>query len=161
MPVRPPSDAAVTLRSLPRRFRSLFTGLGDDESPEALAVRPAPDGTTALGHLCAAIRSVTTGGQSLAELQRSEDAVVADPQAGRGSPSGTVDERLAELGWEADALADRIEGIGADAWGARGTLTTTAQTITALELVWLAVDTAIADLKAAERTLDAVRRQRP
>lgn len=157
MTVRPPSDAAVTVRSLPRRFRGLFAGLSDDESPDALAVRATEDGTTALGLLVAAIGGVTTASAGLGALLAHDGASVPNPVHTAEPPTGTVEERLAELGWEADALAEQVDCVAADAWTHRGVLTSTGQAITALELLWRGVDGAVDALRRAERTLATVR----
>ena len=162
MSTRPPSDAAVALRSLPRRFGALFSGLGEDESPDALAVRPVADGTTGLGHLVAAIRAVTWGAHALDRTLISDDPELeplALATAGSPAPGGTVAERLAELGWEAEALADRVDRASADEWGRRAQVTG-AGTVSAADVLWQVVDAAIASLKSAERTLTEARQAR-
>jgi hypothetical protein len=158
MSVRPPSDAAVALRSLPRRFRSLFADVDHDQSADALAQRPAEDGTTALGHLVAAARSVAAAGRGLDQIQLAEGVPLEDVTSSASTATGPVEERLAELGWEVDATADRVERTMASEWGRVGKLSSSGQTVSALDLVWRAVDDAIAHLKAAERALEEARR---
>jgi hypothetical protein len=160
MSARPPSDASVALRSLPRRFRGLFAGLGDDESPDALAVRPGADGSTAIGHLVAASHGVAAAGRGLDQIQIAEGAILDEVAVEPSAATGPVEERLAELGWEADATADRVERTMASEWGRVGKLASTGQTLSALDLLWRAVDAAVDHLKAAERTLDEARRRR-
>jgi hypothetical protein len=152
----------VAVRSLPRRFRGVFAGLGEDESPDALAVRPGRDGTTALGHVAAATGVLSATGQALQQVLTDDDAHLAPlPQPTAGAPSGTVEERLSELGWEADALADRVEHVSADGWARRATVAGGSGTeVTASDLFWQGVDAAVDHLKAAERTLAEVRRAR-
>lgn len=161
MSPRPPRDGVVALRSLPRRFRALFAGLDDDESPDALAVRPGADGTSALGHVAAATQAIQSGSRALGDLLAKDGAVAEPVVAGAArTPGGSVEERLSELGWEADALADRAEHVGAEAWGRTGTVGGTGAGTSAADAFWSAVDLAVEHLKAAERALDEARRQR-
>lgn len=159
MSPRPPSDAAVALRSLPRRFGALFAGLGDDESPEALAHRPAPDGTTAIGHLTAVVRVITAGRDALDQILVSDQPQL-EPVTASGSPDAppgvTLDERLAELASAAAALADRVDGVPAEDWSREGR--GSAGTVTAADRVWDVVDTAVATLRSTEATLTEARR---
>lgn len=162
MTARPPSDAIVAVRSFPRRFRGLFLGLGDDESPDALAVRPAPDGTTALGHLVAAAAALTTATRGLDQVLVKDDPLVEPVPSGAatsGPSTGAVDERLSELGLQADALAERADHVTADSWGRTGH-TADGQTLSASDLLWQGVDAVVERLKAAERTLSEARRAR-
>ena len=75
MAVRPPADAVVALRSLERRWRGLFPGLSDDESPDALAHRPGADGRSALDLATHASRTLSLLGRAL-EQSLVEDGVV-------------------------------------------------------------------------------------
>lgn len=166
MPVRPPADAVVALRSLGRRFRAIFAGLEDDESPEDLAHRMGSDGRSALDHVTAAVRSITFLGRALEQLLVEDDPVlhpaVGDP-AGRAwaaAPEGTIEERLAELAGAAEALADRADRVAAADWGRAARVAGQDGTVSASSVLWDAVDTAVDHLKSAERTLRDVRRQR-
>lgn len=157
MTVRPPSDAAVALRSLPRRFRGLLAGLDDGEDPDALAARPGAGGSSALDHLVAAIRGVAAAGRGVLAIQHDDDPAVEPVDLPAEGGSGGLADRLAELGWEADAAAEAVEGVDAEGWARTGRLAGAAS-VSALELLWQAVDAAIAHLKAAERALDDARR---
>ena len=163
MTTRPPSDAVVALRSLGRRFRGLFAGHEHDESPDELAHRVGPEGHSALDHVVAATRTITFLGRAVQQVLVEDDPVlhpgVADPSARDfgASPDGPVEERLAELGWEADALADRVEHEPADAWSRQARVAGADATVSALAVLWDAVDSAVEHLRAAERTLAAVR----
>jgi hypothetical protein len=141
MAVRPPRDAVVALRSLGRRYHAVFAGLGEDESPDALAVRPGSDGRSALDDVTAATEAVASGARDLERILGLSAGTVA------GGGGASVDEAVDELARVAGALADRIEHVSADDW-ARGD---------ALPTLWSAVDTAIEHLRAAERTIAEVR----
>jgi hypothetical protein len=165
-PNLPPSDAAVALRSLDRRYRSVFTGLGDDESPDDLAHRPGPDGWSALAHVVAASRGIATVASALDAVLTSElpeiDPTTIDPdrKPADPSPSGTVDERVSELAWEADALADRVERTKGADWTRRAAVTGSPRDVEALDLVRTAVAVGVTHLRGAQGVLDAVRRDR-
>jgi hypothetical protein len=162
MAVRSPSDAIVALHSLGRRYRGLFAGLGEDESPDDLAHRNGSDGRSALDHLTAATRTITFLGRALDQVLVDDDAVlhpgVADP-AEREWPDATggVDDAVDELTRAADQLADRSAKVSASEWARTAQVAGRDASATALDVLWDAVDSAIDHLKAAERTLRDVR----
>ncbi|MEO7429870.1 MAG: hypothetical protein ABIY48_10880, partial [Acidimicrobiales bacterium] len=155
----------VALRSLRRRYRELFSGLGADESPDDLADRNGSDGRSALDHVVAATRTITFLGRALEQVLVDDDQVLhpaaLDP-AEREWPdaTGTVDERISELAGEADALADRAGGVAAHDWARAARVADRDATVSALSLLWDAVDTAVEHLKGAERVLAEARNQR-
>jgi hypothetical protein len=143
MAVRPPKDGVVALRSLGRRFRAVFAGLGEDESADALAMRPGADGRSALDHVVAATEAVTAGARDLEPVLGPAHGA-APAGGGTGSP---VDEAVDELARVAGALADRAEHVSADDWAKDE----------AIPALWRAVDAAIEHLRTAERTIAEVR----
>jgi hypothetical protein len=108
----------------------------------------------------AAARGVAAAGRGLDQIQLAEGAPIDDVTFDATAPSGTVEERLAELGWEADATADRVERTMSSEWGRVGKLASTGKTLSALDLVWRAIDGAIDHLKAAEHALAEARQDR-
>lgn len=103
-----PDDAAVAVRSFPRRFRATFARPVDDEDrfdPDEIARRPGPDGATAADHLLAA----------LAIIEAIPDAA-GTPQHDDGAP---ISELLERLQAAADAAAQRIDRVPNDQWGDR------------------------------------------
>lgn len=163
MAARPPADAVVALRSLGRRWRGLFAGLADDESPDDLAHRPGTGGRSALDHAAHATRTLALLGRAVEQALVDDDAVlhpaVGDPsQRTWDAPHEVdVDDSLAELAHEAERLADRVERVTAHEWQRRARVAGQAADVGALEVLWDAVDTAVAELKAAETTLREVR----
>jgi hypothetical protein len=159
-----PSDAVVTLRSFERRYRGLFADLEEGESPDDLARRPGDGGWSAIEHIVSAARGIAGSGRALAAILQVDGPQldVADVRPASlprpHQPSGTVHERLAELGFEANAAADRIDNTPAADWDRTGTLAGTGRTVTALDLARGAVDAGVTHLRAAEEVLHTVRR---
>jgi hypothetical protein len=161
-----PSDAAVALRSLERRYRALFAGLGEDESPDDVARRPAGNGWSALEHVVAAAWAISASTRAL-DAVLTEDTPLLDPgeidpvlRPRPGTPTGTLHERLAELGLVANDLADRTERVSAADWDRIGLLEDgSSRRVSALDLVRGAVDAGITHLRSAAYVLDEVRGQ--
>jgi len=158
---RSPADAMVALRSMGRRWRGLFAGLDDDESADALAHRPGADGRSALDHATHATRTLSLLGRALEQVVVDADAVlhpaVADASQ-REWPSSTagVDEVIDELAHEAEKLAGRADRVSADDWTRRSAVGGAGE-VDALSVLWDAVDSTVAELRAAEATLREVR----
>ncbi|MEQ1785886.1 MAG: hypothetical protein ABL966_02445 [Acidimicrobiales bacterium] len=163
MTPRPPADAVVALRSLGRRWRGLFAGLADDESPDDLAHRPGADGRSALDHAVLATRTLALLGRAVEQALVDDDAVlhpaVGDPsqRSWDGPADAGVDDSLAELAHEAERLADRVSRVTAQEWQRRARVAGQDADVGPLDVLWDAVDTAVAELKAAEATLREVR----
>ena len=163
MAARPPADAVVALRSMGRRWTGLFAGLGEDESPDDLAHRVGADGHAALDHALRATRTLSLLGRAVEQILVEDDAVlhpaVGDPgqRAWDGQEAGSVDDAIAELVHEADRLADRAGRVSASEWSRRARVAGADADVGALDVLWEAVDSAVAELSAAERTLREVR----
>jgi hypothetical protein len=158
-----PSDAVVALRGLERRYRGLFAGLGEDESPDDLAHRRAGEWSAA-EHVVAAARFIAGANRVLASVLIADSPPVAaadvDPAASPKptAPAGPVDGPLAELGSEANALADRIDNVPSGDWSRPADVDdSSGRTITALDIARAAVDAGVTHLRDAERVLAAVR----
>jgi len=144
-----------------RRWRELFANDGEAPAADDLAHRIGADGLAALDHLIASTREFTLLGRALEQTLTEDHPVlhpaVADPAARTwGDATGTVEERLAELAWEADALADRAGRVTADEWGRAAQVAGHDATTSALGVLWDAVDSAVSHLQRAEQTLREV-----
>lgn len=161
-----PSDGIVALRSLERRFRGMFAEADEEETPDQLAARPGADGWTILDHIVAATWSIVTGARAVEAVLVQDMPIIAPADADTGSkprtpthkPTGTLHEQLAELGVEANRLADRAERVASKDWDRRGLVaphgrSTADQEVTALDLFGVAVEASTTHLRAAERTL--------
>lgn len=156
-----PQDAVVTLRSLPRRFRTALRPADDDNFDE-FAERLASSGQSPLDHLVDADRSLTMLHKALEQVLRDEDPVLQpatiDPSARDWPPTNArLEGELAHLETTASAFADLVERVPAAAWGRTGNVAG-GSTVEALDLLREAIRTAITDLRAAQRDLDEVRR---
>jgi hypothetical protein len=158
-----PSDAVVALRSLERRYRGLFAGLNDDESPDDLAHRRA-GGWSAVDHVVAATRFIAGANRALASVVTSDSPAVAaadvDPAASSspGAPPGPVDGPVAELAAEANAMAERIDHVASGDWTRTAVVGDGGgRTVTALDIARAAVDAGATHLREAEKVLAAVR----
>ncbi len=129
-----PADAAVAVRSFPRRFRAVFARPDDDErfEPDEVARRPGPEGTTAVEHLLAAI----------ALVEALPDAAGSAP-ADSGTAVTALLERLETVAGDA---ARRIEAVPNDQWGSR------------LETTQDGVAEVATRLRSATAVLESVRR---
>jgi hypothetical protein len=114
-----PSDAAVALRGLERRYRELFELLGEDESPDELAHRRTAHGWSVIDHIAAAAQGIAAANRALARVLIAETPTVQPDEVdldARPTPAigrASVDELLAALGQEVSAAADRIESVPA------------------------------------------------
>ena len=161
-----PADAAVTVRSLPRRFLGVFASAPppDDPGGDDLVRRVGPDGHAALDHLALVTRGLVLVDHALGQVMVQDSphlhAAVTDPGARDYVPVGghdpTAADLLDELGTVAESLATRIERTPAGDWSRAGRIGGEA-TVTALDLAREAVKTGIHHLRAAEATLSAVR----
>jgi hypothetical protein len=159
-----PSDAVVTLRSFERRYRGLFADLEEGDSPDDLARRPGDGGWSAIEHIVSAARGIAGSGRALAAILRVDGPRldVADVRPASlprpHQPSGTVHERLAELGIEANEVADLAQHTGAKEWDRRGTVGDgSGRDLSALDVLRDAVDCGVAHLRAAGEVLAEVR----
>lgn len=139
-----PADAAVALRSYPRRWRGAFAVVEYEEEGEELLRRGEPSAIELLGAACKLLEEAHGW---LSRIQTSDE-----PQLGRMQPvpqgaKGSLDEFEAI----ATALAADVEAVPAEAWTRTGRLDDS--DVTALDLVRRAVATVSDRLRQAERTL--------
>jgi hypothetical protein len=161
-----PSDIVVVLRGLERRFRGLFADLAEDETPEDAAHRVV-GGWSPIEHIVAAAWAISAADRALRAILTDDAPRLAaadvDPatRPRPGGVSGTLHERLAELGFEANALADRVDATPAGDWARTGTVDGSGGELTALDVAKLAVDAGVTHLRAADEALAAARRTPP
>jgi hypothetical protein len=140
-----PSDAAVALRSFPRRFRTALTPAEAGEEVPPAAVAAASD----LGRVLGLVR------KALADVLRADGPVLPAGVMDAGSrdwamPADDDPERVLDvLSTEANALAEEIGSVASGDWGRAGQLTG-GGSASALDLVREAVRSGHQHLRAAE-----------
>lgn len=164
-----PSDAAVAVRSFPRRYRSALARPIDDgdqpgakADPDELARRAGPDGRSAADHLIAADGVLAVVERALEQV-RADDDPVLHPAVGQLRETWGEDEHtplpalLDQLEQTAGRCAERIEGVPTDEWSRQARVADTDSTVGLLDVVREAVDVVAGHLRSAERTILAVR----
>lgn len=162
-----PADAVVALRSFPRRYRSLLTTFDDDERPDDLVHRRAPDGLCALDHAEAVAGALADLAGALRSVLVHERPVLAPSiltaAGGARSPGerrrpGAVEAVLDQIAGVAGALADQADAAAGEAWVRTGSVDDGAgREVGALELLHQAVRVGAAGLHAVEQALAAAR----
>jgi hypothetical protein len=153
-----PYDAAMTLRSFPRRWRSGLAMNLDDPDPEGiLSGRPAPGQWTALEH-AGHVRDVLHALDIRLQRVLREDEPVL-PETHVTPPSGANEQGmavvLAALSVSADQLARTIEQTPSSAWSRTGRRA--GRTVSAIALVREAVHEGSHHLHQALAVLDELR----
>jgi len=157
-----PPDAAVALRSFPRRFGLALAGPGDDDRPDDVAHRrPAAGGLSGAEHGAWVATGIALADEAFrAIVYRNDPAVTAPaldvdpPVEGGDKPVAAIVEAIRETTGE---MAGAVEMAPHDAWTRTGR--TDAGAITALDVVRLAVHLGVHHLRLAERTMAEVARQ--
>jgi hypothetical protein len=145
-----PDDAIAALRSYPRRFREALTSVEPEDLPQE-AVEHADHVARSLALLGEALRQV------LVQDHPTLLPAVADDSARLWAFDGSssVEDVVAFLTMECNALADAIADVPSDAWPRTGTVAASGQSLTALDIVREAVRTGSEHLRAAERAISS------
>jgi len=151
------ADAVVALRTFPRRFRSVLTGL-DERHEELVQRRPALGEWSALEHAAHVESTLARVRMALERVAVSDEPSVSVDGAGEPDAS-SVDGVLERLTSESDRLATAADAVHGKDWARTGRLPG-GQTVTALDLVRHAAHVAAHHLRLAQRALDAARAQR-
>lgn len=162
-----PSDAAVAVRTFPRRFRAVLArpvddrdGEGAKADPDELARRIGPDGRSAADHLIAADGVLAVVDRALEQVRSDDDpvlhpAVVGLREAWWDDEHTPLPALLDRLEQTATGCAARIDAVSVDDW-ARQVRVADAP-VGPLDVVREAVDVVAGHLRSAERTILAVR----
>ncbi|MDQ1397175.1 MAG: hypothetical protein QOG64_2434 [Acidimicrobiaceae bacterium] len=150
-----PADAAVALRSFPRRYRSLFAVPAEDMGEDPVR-RAGTTGWSALAHATWAGLSFDAVAEALHQVLVHDHPDISvpslDPPAPPvDQPTAAVLDRLARA---AEMLAVAIDGAGGGQWKRTGR--TTSGERSALDLVRVAVHQGVHHLRLAERVLKEV-----
>jgi hypothetical protein len=154
-----PADAAVALRSFPRRYREA-TALRQGESPERIYEQPGVLTVSVADLATDAVRSLSLLDRALEQTLVSDTPALHPAVVDRDrrdftfAGHGALEDVLSELDDVAPALADRIERVPAEAWNRPATIAGEARPpISALDIVQEAVSTVADDLRDLEATI--------
>ena len=149
-----PPDAAVAVRSFPRRFRELLEA-ADNDSP-GRARRTGPDGWSPADHAAGAATALDEVAALLRQVAVSDEPILEVPAAGGASPSGaTLDGALAALEAASGNLATAIDSVKGKDWERMGR-DAAGQAWSALDVARLGVHLGVHHLRAAARLLDDI-----
>lgn len=156
-----PGDAAIALRSFPRRYRALVLPI-DDPVVEAEAHQVGPGGVSAADLVSDTVRTWLIQREALRQTQVHDfplfhPAILDPEQRHWHSPAiGSVDSMLVQLEDLATDLAADLGAIRGDQWYRSGTIAG-AGPVTALEILDAAVQVGAENLRQIERTLSSIR----
>lgn len=109
------ADAAVTLRSLPRRFDEAVGGPVGDDSWDRIVRTPGPSGRSALGSLAVADAELVALGTAIASLPLAKSPVINLGTVRRTTePTVPLADLLSQLKENAKRAATAVEGRGHD-----------------------------------------------
>lgn len=147
----PPADAAVALRSFPRRYRAELLPV-DDPAIEAKAMTIGPKGSSATDLAADTVRSLAVLERALHDIRITDDAVLHPAVVDRAARhweaavAETPTSVLDQLDDVATSFADAIDATSTMEW--TRTATCDGTTITALDVVREAVETASENLRS-------------
>lgn len=156
-----PADAAVAMRSWPRRYREALAPIDDDQVAE-LAVRLGPDGLSALDLAVDSVRTWTLLDRALHDIRYSDEPTLHPAVGDRGArrweamATETLASVLDQITDVAGSLADAIDAMPADDWTRTATVAG-GGVIGAMDIAREAVSVGADNLRSIERTLTAVR----
>jgi hypothetical protein len=150
-----PADAAVALRSFPRRYRTLFAVPAEDKGEDPVR-RPGAGGWSALSHAAWAALAFDAVAEALHQVLVHDHPDISVPSVDPAPPAvdqppAAVLDRLARA---AEMLAVAIDGAGGGQWKRTGRTTTGERS--ALDLVRVAVHQGVHHLRLAEKVLKEV-----
>ncbi len=154
----PPADAAVALRSFPRRFRELLDPSKPDGIPPELLEAPGPGGRSAAELIADTTRSLALRERAV-EQTLVTDRPTLHPATMRRTErdfalgATDADQQLSELGDVASRLADRIDAVRAEDWN-RAARLVGGDEVAALDLVREAVSTGADNLRELQALAD-------
>ncbi len=149
------SDAAVTLRSLPRRYSEVLAGPKGDDTWERMVRTPSKSGVSPLGWAARTTAALTNLGSAVAALPMQARPAMAESvsdaaisEARLGGPAAI----LKELKEAADRAADAIDARQHDDFNR--SITLNGKELSAHEVVEQVVMAAVANLNQAKTTLN-------
>jgi hypothetical protein len=165
-----PQDAIAALKSYPRRYAEQLEPVKDDDTVRDLAVRPGPEGRSAVDLTVDAAHQIGGLRDALGAIVLGRDAVVADElvdgsasaapsgSAAGGDPAAAIEGAIAAMRTACTGMADAIGRVPPEDWKGTVTLASSGGQVPAFELVRAAVRAGSDRLRAVDAVLRAVRR---
>lgn len=151
-----PGDAALTARSLPRRYRTALARPDDDEGPDDPAARRPPDGgPSALEHAAIAAEVLELAADAVRQAVTQEEPAVSLTASDPG-PQWSTEVVLVRVATAATHLAEAVEAVHGEAW-TRSCLLEGEGRVTALDVARAAVHAGVHRLRDAVRVMGQVR----
>ncbi len=162
------SDAAVALRSYPRRYRAAMQPIDGDPDVEELSPRVGPAGRSALDFVCETTSPCASTPAAIHQILVHDEAELLPEVFDRLARDRLTRERpvtadhgaqiaLAALDEATKTLSEAIESISGADWS-RPAVTADGKRVTTLDVVREAVRTGAENLRCIDETLSAVRR---
>jgi hypothetical protein len=159
-------DAAVALKSFPRRYREALSSFKGDDNIEAMARRIGPDGDSAIDALTDTVRTIELLSQALQQVLVHDQPVlhtgVVDAAErvwpSHGGSDEPLDALLRELDDVATKLGDTVEHTDAGEWKRTATIAGSDRAVTALDVVREAVRAGADNLRRVDASMAAARR---
>jgi hypothetical protein len=152
-----PTDAVVTLRSLPRRFGEAFdraaraAGAADDDD-DVITRRPADGGLSPLAHAAWTASALEEIGSAFRRVQEASNPPITlparDPPGPVDGPDDTMASVLARLGDRARSVADALAAVHGVDWLRTGQAAT--GPVSALDIARHGVRLGVEHLRAVE-----------
>jgi hypothetical protein len=154
----------VALRSFPGRFRGVLARPDDDEraDPDELARRVGPQGRSAVDHLLAADGVLALVERALEQARLGPEPVLhpafADlAGASWDDPHSPLGSLLDQFEATAHRCAERVDPVASEQWGRHVRIAGVDATRSLLDVLREAVDVVAGHVRAADRTVQAVR----
>lgn len=159
-----PADAAVAIRSFPRRFRALLARPDDEDrwDPDEIGRRIGSQGLAAADHLLAADGVLALADRALEQAASDPSTTLHPGLADLASASWDDDHTpvpalLDQLEATATAAANRVEQVPTDLWSSRVRVAGVDADVGLLDLVREAVGVVAGHLRSAERVIADVK----
>lgn len=150
------ADAAVALRSLPRRYAETVSGPVGDDAWDRMVRTPGPSGRSALGSVAVADAELVALGTAIASLPLEKSPVVnLGPVRRAAEPTISRPDLLTQVTVNAKRAAAAVEGRGHDDFARQ--VTVDGKTMSAEDYVRRTVAACLSHLHDASEAIETCR----
>jgi hypothetical protein len=154
-----PADAAVAVRSYPRRYRALLVPPDGEEEPapeDLVRRRPPGGGWSALEHAAWVAEVLGTAADALERIRVQDDPTVEAPDQAAVAPATELGAVMEKLARESERAAQAMSRVVARDWTRTGRLPG-GEVVTALDVARHAVHEGVHHLRETESLLAQLR----